>query len=82
MNLSRTARYGTVSQCHRPYTWVAMQNRWLIGVGSIFGVPLGLTLAIFSSERALSFVREYGSALGLGMLAVCMIGLYIISRQK
>ena len=60
----------------------ALQNRWLIGVGSIAGVLLGLALTIFSNERALSFVLEYGSILGLGTLAVCAIGLFIISRQK
>ena len=60
----------------------ALQNRWLIDVGLVAGVLLGLALTIFSNERALSFVLEYGSILGLGTLAVCAIGLFIISRQK
>ena len=60
----------------------ALQNRWLIGVGSIGGVLLGLVLTVFSNELALSFVREYGSILGLGTMAVGVIGLFIISRQK
>ena len=60
----------------------ALQNRWLIGVGSIAVVLLGLALTIFSNERALSFVLEYGSILGLGTLAAGAIGLFIIARQK
>ena len=60
----------------------ALQNRCLIDVGLIAAVLLGLALTIVSSERALSFVREYGSILGLGTLAVGTIGLFIFARQK
>ena len=60
----------------------SLQNRWLIGVGSIVGGASGLGLSAFSAEQAQSFIRGYGSFVGLAILAVCAIALFLISRQK
>lgn len=71
----------TVRQVVRDETG-ALQNRWLIGVGSILFATVGLGLTLLSNESVLAFVRENGVPLGLTMLGICALALLILSRQK
>ena len=60
----------------------SLQNRWLIGVGSILFTVVGLGLTLLSNESVLAFARENGVPLGLTMVGICAAALFILSRQK
>lgn len=60
----------------------ALQNRWLIGVSSIFVSIAGLFVASLSSEAVLAVLREYGPLIGLGLVVIGAGTLAIISRRK
>lgn len=60
----------------------ALQNRWLIGTGSILLGTIGALLTVFSNEAALSFVDEYGIVVGIAALVSAGTALTLVSRQK
>lgn len=60
----------------------ALQNRWMLGIGYIAGGSIGLIVAILTSERAFSFMREFGVLIGLGIVGVCLVGSFFVFKQK
>lgn len=60
----------------------ALQNRWMLGIGYGAGALIGLLVAVLTSERAFAFLREYGVPLGLGIVGICLVGSFIVFRQK
>lgn len=60
----------------------SIQNRWLIGAGSLIIGLGGLFLTVATSSVAQGFLREYGVVIGV----ICMIAaagtLAFIGRQK
>ena len=61
---------------------VSIQNRWLIGAGSLIIGLGGLFLTVTTSSAAQGFLQEYGVVVGV----ICMIAaagtLAFIGRQK
>ena len=60
----------------------SLQNRWLIGVGSILFTVVGLGLTFLSNDSVLAFLRANGVPIGLTMVGVCAVSLIVLSRQK
>ena len=60
----------------------ALQNRWLIGVGSMLLSIAGLAIALLSSEVVLATIRDNGPLIGLVLMIIGPVALVIISRQK
>ena len=60
----------------------ALQNRWLIGVGSILISIAGLSIALLSSKVVLAAFREYGPLIGFGLVVIGTAALIVISRRK
>lgn len=58
----------------------SLQNRWLIGAGSLLAASLGIVLAVTSNESALRALREYGGLIGLGLLLGGGSVLYLVSH--
>ena len=60
----------------------SLQNRWLIGAGSLIIGAIGLSLTVLTSSSIMNFLENYGPVVGVvGMLAAAMIFAYIW-RQK
>jgi deoxycytidine triphosphate deaminase len=59
-----------------------LQNRWLIGGGSIIAVLVGLILTITGNENAFNFVKRNGTWLGLIIVLSGIFVLYLISKRK
>ena len=60
----------------------SLQNRWLIGAGSLLAGSIGLVLAVTSNDRAIIFFQNYGTLSGLVLLMVSMIALYLVGRGR
>lgn len=59
-----------------------LQNRWLLGAGSILVALIGLILSITSNTNALKFMTENGPWLGI-ILTIIGIGVVVtLSRKK
>ena len=59
-----------------------LQNRWLVGAGSLFVLFSGFFLTAISSDILKSFLDKYGSIVGLGIIAVAFIVLYLCIKKK
>ena len=59
----------------------SLQNRWLIGAGSILIGGLGLVLAVTSNESAVAFLQENGVAAGLVLMAGASVALFLVRRS-
>lgn len=60
----------------------SLQNRWLIGAGSLIIGAIGLSLTVLTSSSIMNFLENYGPVVGVvGMVAAAMIFAYIW-RQK
>ncbi len=60
----------------------SLQNRWLIGAGSLFLVFLGVGLSVSSNAAIWEFLKQNGSWIGLVLIVGAAIALALISRQK
>ena len=60
----------------------SLQNRWLIGGGSIMAVLVGLVLSVTGNNSALEFVKKNGTWLGLIILIGGIFVLFLISKRK
>lgn len=60
----------------------SLQNRWLIGAGSIALGGLGIVLSIVSTETAFQFFKDYGIVISPIMVLIAVAVIIIISRQK
>lgn len=60
----------------------SLQNRWLIGGGSIIAVLVGLILTVTGNEKAFEFVKNNGTWLGLIIIVTGIFVLYLISKRK
>ena len=60
----------------------AIQNRWLIGVGSISLSAAGLLLALLSNERMTAFLLENAFPISLALVIAGVAGLGVIFRHK
>ncbi len=60
----------------------SLQNRWLIGAGSLLVGGIGMLLSVASNEPVLNFVKSHGIALGLGFIVLAGIVLYLISKNR
>lgn len=60
----------------------SLQNRWLIGAGSLLLGLAGIIMSIVSSPAVLDFVRRFGAGVGLVLVVVAAIVLVIISRRR
>jgi deoxycytidine triphosphate deaminase len=60
----------------------SLQNRWLIGAGSLLVGVLGLVLAVTSNDRAMSVLQDYGTVSGLGLLTGSVVALYLVGRNR
>lgn len=59
-----------------------LQNRWLIGVGTIMLGLIGITLTILANDSFVSFLKSNGVLIGSLLLAVALVLHFVISRQK
>ncbi len=59
-----------------------IQNRWLIGAGSILLGGLGLVLSVISNQQFLSSLKQYGIGVGIGLIVIAGGALFLISRRK
>lgn len=57
-----------------------LQNRWLIGIGSIFVVLFGLILSISSNNTVLDFFKKNGALIGCLLIIIGLSTILIISR--
>lgn len=71
----------TVRQAVREET-DSLQNRWLIGAGSILIGGLGLVLAVTSNERAISFLQANGVVVGLGLIIAAGVALVLVRKPR
>ena len=60
----------------------SLQNRWLLGTGSVIVGFAGLTLTVMSNEPSLAFVKQYGVFVGLFFVLAAVSTTYLISRRK
>jgi deoxycytidine triphosphate deaminase len=60
----------------------ALQNRWLVGAGSLFLGFLGVVLTLSSSTPTWEFFRQHGIGIGIGLVAAAAVVLAVLSRQK
>lgn len=60
----------------------SLQNRWLIGAGSLILGSIGLILSATSNSRFLSLVTSYGMGMGLGLVVASAGVLYFLSRSR
>ena len=61
---------------------IAIQNRWLLGVGSISFSAAGLLLAMLSNERLTALLLDNAAPIGLTLVIMGLAGLAVISRRK
>lgn len=59
-----------------------LQNRWLIGAGSMIGILFGFVLTILTNDKASKFISTNGSWIGLLLVITGMVCIYFISRHK
>lgn len=60
----------------------SLQNRWLLGTGSVIAAFVGLALTVMGNETSIAFVKQHGVIIGLSFLAAAVITTYLISRRK
>jgi len=60
----------------------SLQNRWLIGAGSLLLGTIGLVLATSTNTTVWDFLKEYGAGFGIAFFIIAAIGLLIVGRQK
>ena len=60
----------------------SLQNRWLIGAGSLIFGAIGIVLAVTASDAAVSFFKDYGTLVGALLVFVAIVVVYMISRRK
>lgn len=60
----------------------SLQNRWMIGGGSILGILSGFLLALSSNNNASNFVKDNGTWIGLMLIVIGFIVLYFILKKK
>ena len=60
----------------------SLQNRWLIGGGSIIAVLVGLVLSVTGNTNAFNFVEKNATWLGLVIIIVGIIVLFLITKRK
>jgi deoxycytidine triphosphate deaminase len=60
----------------------ALQNRWLLGAGSILVALLGVILTILSSEAAKKFLESYGAVIGLVLVVAGVLAVVLMSRKS
>jgi len=58
-----------------------LQNRWLIGAGSLLLGFLGLGVTVFTNDRAFSFLKQNGPWLGIVMVLVAIVIAILVSRR-
>src|SRR5204862_7331649 len=60
----------------------SLQNRWLIGSGSIVLGFLGIILSASANPAIWQFAKDQGVFLGLAFIAAAVVALWTISRHK
>jgi hypothetical protein len=60
----------------------SLQNRWLIGAGSLLLGFIGVGLSVSSNQAVWQFLKEHGVITGLGAIVIAAIMLAVISRNK
>ena len=60
----------------------SLQNRWLIGAGSLFLGFLGVGLSVSSNAATWDFLKQHGIWIGLALIGAAAVALAVISRQK
>jgi len=60
----------------------SLQNRWLIGAGSVVLAFAGVVLSASSNPEIWKFVKAESVYLGLGLIIAAAIALWVISRQR
>jgi hypothetical protein len=60
----------------------SLQNRWMIGGGSIMAVLVGLILSVTGNENVSNFILKNGTWIGLIIIIVGIVILFLISKRK
>mgnify|MGYP001603759590 CR=1 FL=1 len=60
----------------------SLQNRWLIGAGSLLLGFLGIGLTAATSTTVLDFVKANGAIIGGAFIFTAIVALILLSRQK
>lgn len=60
----------------------SLQDRWLIGTGSLIFIIVGAALTIISNETVLGFFQNNAIAIGIIFIVAAFVGLFLISRKK
>jgi deoxycytidine triphosphate deaminase len=60
----------------------SLQNRWLIGAGSVVLAFAGVALSMSSNPGLWQFVRAQSVYLGLGLISAAAVALWLISRHR
>lgn len=59
-----------------------LQNRWLIGAGSLLLGFLGVGLSVSSNVAIWEFLKQHGIWIGLFLIGAAAVALAVISKQK
>ncbi len=60
----------------------SLQNRWLLGAGSLLLGTLGIGLSITSNRVVWGFLEEHGVLIGLASIIAATVALILISRHR
>ncbi|MEW5980820.1 MAG: hypothetical protein AB1806_00455 [Acidobacteriota bacterium] len=60
----------------------ALQNRWLLGSGSLLFAALGAGVSILASDAARGFVTQYGVIVGLAIVLLSLVSLGSLFLQS
>jgi hypothetical protein len=60
----------------------SLQNRWLMGAGSLLLGFLGLGVTLITNQTTSQFLRTNGIFVGLGLILVAVVALLLTSRSK
>ena len=59
-----------------------LQNRWMVALGSMLPVVLGLIISITSNAAAVSFLNKNGPWIGIVMILVGLVAITLTTRGK
>ncbi len=60
----------------------SLQNRWLIGAGSLLIGLLGIILSVSTNALIFQFLQTYGAGIGIGLVIAAAVTLGIIGKQR
>ena len=60
----------------------SLQNRWLIGAGTLITGALGLVLAVISNQSCFQLIKQYGHIIGSLLILSASVVMFLIFRKR